>query len=254
MMQQLRTIITTQLQQPSTLFKQLTPRLSGRCPLCHAVCIAGSFCHACEDDILNATAQHQNRCPRCLRALKGLEFCEACYLSKPHYDSLTIGFDYVNPMKSLLLRYKNAGQLSLARPFAKLLQAQLIRQEREFPSASLCLPLPASEPSLQRRGYNPAAELARALAKLNNWQLSQDTLRREQSQTYIEQKALDSVERRLNVRQLYYCAHRLEESEVILIDDIMTSGATLDSASQALKAAGVKRVHCIVLARASHRY
>ena len=249
-MRHLSDIITAQIRHPDAIFKSISPYLGGRCPLCQSLCLAGSFCQACLSDILEATDSHQNRCPRCQLALRGLDYCEACYLSKPHYERLSIGFDYVNPLKSLLLRYKNSGQLSLAKPFAHLLQARL--QQQKMPVGRLCIPLPSSNQSLKKRGYNPAAEIAKVLAGLNGWHITHDALRREQERNHIEQKALDSIGRRLNVLQLYYCAYRLDETEVILIDDIMTSGATLDSASQALKAAGVKRVHCIVLARASY--
>ena len=251
-MRHLGEIITAQIQHPDAIFRHLTPYIGGRCPLCQDLCLAGSFCQACITDILTATSSHQNRCPRCQLALKGLDYCESCYLSKPHYDHLHIGFDYVEPMKSLLLRYKNSGQLGLAKPFAKLLQARLQRQGIKTPVGKLCIPLPSSNQSLKKRGYNPASEIAKYLAKLNGWRINHEVLRRDQERLYTEQKALDSIGRRLNVLQLYYCAYRLDESEVILIDDIMTSGATLDSASQVLKAAGVKHVHCIVLARASY--
>ncbi|NLB30640.1 MAG: ComF family protein [Alcaligenaceae bacterium] len=251
-MRHLSDIITAQIHHPEGIFRGLSPYLGGRCPLCQDLCLAGSFCQACLADILEATNSHQNRCPRCQLALKGLDYCEACYLCKPHYDHLSIGFDYINPLKALLLRYKNSGQLSLAKPFAKLLQARLQQQQLKIPVGRLCIPLPSSKQSLKKSGYNPAAEIAKVLARLNGWHITHDALRREQERNHIEQKALDSIGRRLNVLQLYYCAYRLDETEVILIDDIMTSGATLDSASQALKAAGVKRVHCIVLARASY--
>lgn len=245
-------IITSQIRRPEAIFRHIVPYIGGRCPLCRDLCLAGSFCTACLADILEATDSHQHRCPRCQLALKGLAHCEACYLSKPHYDRLSIGFDYVNPMKSLVLRYKNSAELSLAKPFALLLQARLQRERLSVPAGRLCIPLPSSNQSLKKRGYNPASEIAKELAKLNGWRINHDVLRRDQSRAYTEQKSLDSIARRLNVRNLYYCAYRLHETEVILIDDIMTSGATIDSASQALKAAGVKRVHSIVLARASY--
>lgn len=251
-MRHLSDIITAQLRHPDAIFRQIAPYIGGRCPLCHDLCLAGSFCSACVADILEATASHQHRCPRCQLALKGLDFCEACYLSKPHYDHLSIAFDYVEPMKSLVLRFKNSAQLNLAKPFALLLQARLQQQRLKIPPGRLCIPLPSSNQSLKKRGYNPASEIAKELAKLNGWRLDHRVLRRDQARRYTEQKALDSIGRRLNVRELYYCSYRLDECEVILIDDIMTSGATLDSATQALKAAGVKRVHAMVLARASY--
>ncbi|OFS88558.1 hypothetical protein HMPREF3144_01885 [Oligella sp. HMSC05A10] len=251
-MRHLSDIMTAQLRRPSAVFKNIIPYIGGRCPLCQELCLAGSFCAACSEDILTASDSHQHRCPRCHLALRGLDYCEACYLLKPRYDKLSIAFDYVQPMKSLVLRYKNSGQLALAKPFAKLLQARLQRQGITIPPATLCIPLPASNQSLKKRGYNPASEIAKELARLNAWRIDHHSLHRAQGHHSIEQKALDSVGRRLNVRDLYYCSARLEVPLVILVDDIMTSGATLDSASQALKAAGVKRVHAIVLARASY--
>lgn len=251
-MRHLTDIMTTQVRHPGAIFRGIVPYIGGRCPLCQALCLAGSFCSACSDDILAASDRHQHRCPRCKLALKGLDYCEACYLSKPHYDDLSIAFDYVQPMKSLLLRYKNSGQLGLAKPFAKLLQARLQKQGIKIPPATLCIPLPSSNQSLKKRGYNPASEIAKELARLNAWRIDHRALHRDQQRCYTEQKALDSVGRRLNVRDLYYCSARLDTPLVVLIDDIMTSGATLDSAAQALKAAGVKRVHAMVLARASY--
>ena len=77
-------------------------------------------------------------------------------------------------------------------------------------------------------------------------------LHREESQT--QQKSLSRQARLLASAHSYYCAYRLDRPHVVLIDDIMTSGSTLDSAARALLAAGVQQVDALVIARARHHY
>jgi ComF family protein len=146
-----------------------------------------------------------------------------------------------------VLALKGRAQLHLAPAFA----AELARRLRGRGVWHAVVPLPLAFEQLRERGYNQALELARPLARSLGVALAADALLRTRSTA--PQHLLARDERKRNVRGAFAATatarERLASRHVLLVDDVMTSGATLDAASAALKAAGVAQVTVAVVAR-----
>lgn len=208
------------------------------------------MCKACRLDIHYTTEHIQHRCPKCQVALLSSTQCQDCHEHKLILRHIDIGFDYHQPVDSLVLRFKNAHQQNLSHPLADLVYERLQSEQRLPSDQAPLIPIPSSQAAIKRRGYNPAAEFAKSLAKRLNSPLDLTILRRHPSQG--QNKSLSRQARLAANAQLYYCAYRLDCSRAILMDDVMTSGSTLNSAARALLAAGVQTVDAIVIARATH--
>ena len=142
------------------------------------------------------------------------------------------------------LKYRNLR--ALAEPLAKLLNDYLATNP--IPGEVL-VPVPLHQKRLRERGYNQSRLLAKELGKLTNLPVVDDCLIR---QRHAPPQARSSTveERRRNVAGAFVCRdHRLQNKQVLLIDDVSTSGATLDAGATALKATGATSVWGLVLAR-----
>jgi ComF family protein len=116
------------------------------------------------------------------------------------------------------------------------------------PSPDLVLPVPLAPARLAERGFNQAVELARPLAKLLGVPL--ETSRVHRRRDTVPQASLPWKERKQNIRHAFECELDLTGKQVLVVDDVMTTGATLDELARTLKAHGAARVENFVLARA----
>ena len=107
--------------------------------------------------------------------------------------------------------------------------------------------MPLHPQRLQERGFNQAVEISRKLAQLNNCNLSLDTVIR--TRHGEPQASLPLKERTKNVKGVFAATQDLSGKSVWLVDDIMTSGASLNELAKTLKKAGAVRVECCVAAR-----
>jgi len=142
------------------------------------------------------------------------------------------------------LKYRNLR--ALAEPLAKLLNDYLTTNP--IPGEVL-VPVPLHQKRLRERGYNQSSLLAKELGKLTNLPVVDDCLIR-QRHAPPQARSATVEERRSNVAGAFVCRdHRLQDKQVLLIDDVSTSGATLDAGAAALKATGATSVWGLVLAR-----
>lgn len=221
--------------------------LPGICPLCQLSAPAGQFCHVCQDSIRHSHS-YTHRCPVCQLALPPNSLCPNCYEHRLVLQKIYSAFDYIPPLDSLVLQFKNAGKTHFVKPFAHLLIQQLPKDCP--PAGTYLIPIPGSETSLRKRGFNPATLFAKEVAKNLQYRLALTLLQRRDS--LLAQKMLSRSDRFLHSSQLYYCSRRFDVDHVVLVDDILTTGSTLDSAARALIAAGVKRVDAMVIARTAN--
>ena len=142
------------------------------------------------------------------------------------------------------LKYQNLRALVV--PLARLLQDYLI--VNPVP-AEILVPVPLHQKRLRERGYNQSSLLARALGKLTNLPIVDDCLSRKRH-TPPQARTATVAERRRNTANAFICGDdRLRGKKVLLIDDVATSGATLDACAAALKASGATSVWGLVMAR-----
>lgn len=142
------------------------------------------------------------------------------------------------------LKYRNIR--ALAAPLVQLLNDYLMTNPMP---GEVLVPVPLHRKRLRERGYNQSSLLARELGKLTNLPVVDNCLIRQRFA--LPQARTSTVkERQSNVAEAFICCdHRLRGKQVLLIDDVATSGATLDACAAALKAAGVPSVWGLVLAR-----
>jgi len=142
------------------------------------------------------------------------------------------------------LKYRNLRALAVS--LAKLLNDYLVANPMP---GEVLVPVPLHQKRLRERGYNQSGLLAQELGKLANLPVVGDCLIR---QRHASPQARTSTidERRSNVADAFVCRnYRLQNKQVLLIDDVSTSGATLDACAMALKTAGATSVWALVLAR-----
>ena len=213
----------------------LAALFQGSCYLCRGAA-SGVLCRACESDLPHLAPP---RCPRCALASPRGEVCGRCLSEAPHYDATHAALAYEFPADTLVHSLKFRGELALAGFLGDLLARQIALDEID-----VVTPVPLSTARLRERGYNHAAEIARHLARGKV-----DVLLCERSRDTRPQMALPFDERRRNVRGAFRCRRALRGETVAVVDDVMTTGATLDELAAVLKAAGARRVVNWVVAR-----
>ena len=213
--------------------------LAQDCLLCQAASGERILCEACESE-LPTTA---SACPRCALAGPGDAECGACIADPPHYDASCAAFIYAYPVDALIQALKYGGQLALAGLFAHKLHQRL----GTIAGVDLIVPLPLHPARLAERGFNQAAEIAKNLAGLSGIPMNARLARRVRDTA--PQTALPWRERAANMRQAFSCEQDLKGLRVAVVDDVMTTGATLDEFAGTLKRSGAARVENWVVAR-----
>lgn len=177
------------------------------------------------------------------------KICGACLASPPAFECRAV-FRYAFPMDRLLARLKYHGHLTPARVLGELLAEFLI--EDDTPRPDLLLPVPLHDERLRERGYNQATELARPLARALGLPLEHRLITRVKATAM--QKGLSADERERNLRRAFsidqerYRALGSPKS-VAIIDDVVTTGATIEALARVLREAGVEQVQVWALAR-----
>ena len=229
---------------PRMLLQALLP---SSCALCGAV-QDRAVCGACS---LAYAANHRPRCPCCANPVGAIDTerrCGACLAVPAAFDATVAACDYAAPLDGLVLGLKFGARLALAPWMAARLNEAALRTGAALPDV-LC-PVPLGPRRLVERGYNQALEVARPLAKALGIPLAPRLLER-----VLETAAQSGVapgERRRNVRGAFALADgqaQLAGRHVGVVDDVMTSGHTLDELAGVLKRAGAARVTNFVFAR-----
>ncbi|HEF5873893.1 TPA: ComF family protein [Burkholderia cenocepacia] len=231
--------------------------LPNRCALCgnlsHAV-----MCGACDAVYWNEARLRcdvcalplgvgQGRFPRGSRGSRAAAYrCDACRTAPPPFDATLALADYRAPLDGLARGLKFHARLALGGEFAARL-ARLVDDTRGASGFDLVAPVPLSRRRLVARGYNQAWAIARPLARRLGVPADAALLARVADTA--PQSRLDRHARRDNVMAAFAVAGDVAGRHIALVDDVMTSGATLAAAAHALKAAGAVRVTNLVALR-----
>ncbi len=218
------------------------------CNVCHAW-PSQPVCEAC----VTRFAQLRPRCERCaLPAPQGVVLCGDCLVNPPPLDACFAAVAYRYPWSDLVVRFKFRDHPSQAKPLAQLMRSMPFI-EPALEQAQVIVPMPLYPQRLRERGYNQAWELARWLAPSapNRQKLKSNLLLRITDTP--AQAGLNREERLSNLRHAFAVdplrANQLQGQRVVLVDDVMTSGASLHAAALALRAAGASYITGLVFAR-----
>jgi ComF family protein len=205
----------------------------GTCFVCRGAA-RGTLCGSCDADLPRLSAA---LCPRCALDSPAGALCGRCLASPPHYDATVAALAYRFPADALVHALKFRGELALAPFLSSLLKERIV-----LPVDGV-VPVPLSAQRLRERGYNQAVEIARHLGG----KLEIDACLRERDAP--PQAGLDREARRGNVRSAFRCQRSFAGERIAVVDDVMTTGATLDELARALKRAGAQSVVNWVICR-----
>lgn len=170
--------------------------------------------------------------------------CGACLHRPPHFDATLAVADYAPPIDALVLALKFGHRLELAPVLGALLAD---RAAAHLAAPDALVPLPLSLERAAERGFNQSLEIARAIARRLDWPLDPRLLVRTRHATAQASLRLDARHR--NIRGAFAVRHAVGGRHVAVVDDVLTSGSTLDETARVLKAAGAARVTNLVVAR-----
>lgn len=211
------------------------------CLVCGEAAGARGVCAACAADL---PRRPRSACPVC--ALPGVDGgpCGQCLREQPAYDATLALYDYVFPVDVLVQALKYRHQLSVATFLAAELRTL---GEQVAAEADCVVPMPLHVRRLAGRGFNQAVELARPLAR--SAALPMELARVRKLHDTPPQASLAREERLLGPRGAFCCERMLDGLHVLVVDDVMTTGATLNELARCLKRKGAARVTNLVVAR-----
>ncbi|MDB5740653.1 MAG: amidophosphoribosyltransferase [Alphaproteobacteria bacterium] len=219
-----------------------------QCMACRAPVRDSGFCAACWGSIAFLDGPGCACCglPFAV-ALEGENLCAACLARPPAFDSARAILAYDDASKGAILALKHADRLDLVPGFSRW----LARAGRAgIDDCDLIVPVPLHRARLWRRRYNQAAELARRLAR--DLRLPADNQALARSRATPSQGAMPSAKaRRRNVQRAFQVPDpaKVAGKRILLLDDVLTTGATAEACARALKRAGAAKVHVLALAR-----
>jgi ComF family protein len=218
--------------------KRLLDRsLPARCALCADPC-SQVVCRPCE---LALKRVADEACPRCKLPSSNSEVCGRCLRYPPKWERLSASFMYEFPLDRLIVGAKHG------RYWGTFDWAATLIDEWPFAVEATLIPVAASPERLSERGYNQATLLAKSLAKRFDVRVdSNAVVRIRETGTQANR---NWVERRKNVKHAFAATRSLAGESVVLVDDVLTTGATLNECARAAIKAGAERVDALVIAR-----
>jgi ComF family protein len=212
-----------------------------------------SFCHSCWSLIRLIKPPYCPCCGDLFQSPLALTYspeyrCGTCRREPPAFDHARAIGHYEGPLQQAIHLLKYRGKLGLAQP---LLQLAITHIDAHFPGFTFdaIIPVPLHRERLMQREFNQAAAVAKGLARYLDVPLLERVLVRVRSTR--PQVELSGRERRQNVRQAFAVTNvaPLEDKQVLVVDDVFTTGATLGEIARTLKVAGAARVDVFALAR-----
>jgi len=228
------------------LFRQLFPPA---CPLCRHTLSreeTGVFCTECLSGFKPLTDAH---CPVCALPFTGIlnssHLCGRCTVNLPAYEKVYAVGVYARSLRHAIHQFKFNCKIGLDRPLGMLLDEVV---DRDL-NVELVVPVPLSSKRLRRRSYNQALLLAREFARIRKLPVATDLLLK--ARDTEPQQRLSAKQRRQNLRGVFKLRGAVSGATVLLVDDVLTTGATAEACSQVLLAGGAKAVYVAVIGRAA---
>jgi ComF family protein len=222
----------------SSGLRQLLP--AQPCVLCGSMSHDGLWCAACDRALPYLGSAH---CPVCALPAPGGEVCGHCLGQPPLFTRAVAVFGYTFPLDKLIHAMKYGEQLALAHAFGKKLVSSIGSDNQP----DCIIPMPLHPAKLRARGFNQSLLLAAVVARELNLELLPHACRRVRDTP--PQSGLPWKERKSNVRGAFECDTDLSDKRVALVDDVLTTGASLDALAEAVLKQGASEVSAWVVAR-----
>jgi ComF family protein len=209
------------------------------CLLCGGVSARATVCEACE----RALPFLGMSCARCAVPLATAGTCGECQRREPAFDGAVAAFEYRFPVDRLVHRFKYSGDLAVGRWLALRLEERVAAHD----APDLLVAPPLAGARLRARGFNQSVVLARHVGRRLRVRHSHRAFRKVRETS--PQPGLGRRQRLANLREAFRCDLRLSGEHVAIVDDVMTTGATMDALAKLLKANGASRVSVWAIAR-----
>jgi ComF family protein len=204
--------------------------------------IGSRWCMECQSNVktLNGTL-----CEVCGLPLDKVGVCDACLLDRPHFHALRAWAVFDDPVQSALHKLKYRRDMSMGDALAA--QMVVFIQELNWP-IDMIVPVPLGKQRLKERGYNQVGMIAKPLALALGVQYASNGLMR--CKETRSQVGLSKHERKENVKEAFQAGVRMNGKNILVLDDVSTTGSTLSSSAEALYSSGAKDVYALTVARA----
>lgn len=208
--------------------------------LCGTMSRDGAWCKACDADLPYHDIPH---CPVCALPTTAGDVCGHCLTNPPLFTRTTAAFRYAFPIDKLVQAMKYGEQLSLAHAFAKKLASRI--NKNALPD--FVIPMPLHPAKLRQRGFNQSLLIASAISRELNLKLLPNACQRVRDTP--SQSSLPLKERSRNVRNAFHSVMDLNGKHIAIVDDVVTSGASLNSLASALLKSGAIEIIAWSVAR-----
>lgn len=245
--------------------KLLSNLFPSRCILCHQVvsgqAVNGHAVNGPVDicpDCFKALPHNDSCCKRCALPLaedvSNPVLCGRCIQKTPAFDYAYSPFRYEDDIINLVHQLKFSEKITYARVFSEILLAilqekLLLTQEQIINNRPDCLlPVALHNTRLRQRGFNQSIEIARVISRKLEIPIEYDAIIRQRSTSF--QTGLNARQRQKNIKGAFSLVGGIREKHVLIIDDVMTTGATVNELARILKKNNVARVGVLSIARA----
>lgn len=214
-----------------------------QCPICEAdsdIRATNPVCFSCWSQIKKFTGPRCNICGLPVVS-EFAALCAACIEEKPHFEKIHYYASYTGVMKEAIHLMKFSGLRRLAIPLAGVFE------NMNLPVVDAVMPVPLHRTKLLAREFNQTAALAKYISKKTGARLITSALIK--TKLTQPQTALSGADRRKNLKKAFAVCEDVSGLKILLVDDVITTGATVAECARALKKAGASEVHVAALAR-----
>ena len=213
------------------------------CPFCGKVSEAG-ICGACRAKLPYVREPYCMRCGKPIRREED-EYCYDCSRHSHYYESGRAVWQHASMVRPAIYQFKYHNRRIYGRAFAREMVRAYGRTIRKWQIA-IIIPIPLSKSRRRKRGYNQAEILAKEIGRLMDIPVDTESLIR--NKNTIPQKVMDARGRRKNLQHAFaWNGQKLQGVNVLLIDDIYTTGSTIDMAAKTVRLAGAEKVHFLTV-------
>ena len=223
----------------------ITTALPQQCALCAGYAGRWPVCRQCEEQLPRLP---HRRCPQCADISESGDVCARCLAHPRSFETAVAAFVYTDPIDRLIQTLKYGHRLHLAAWFGQRLAERFA--DPSTPGPGMVVAVPLHPDRLRERGFNQATEIARPLARFLGFPLCHDLCFR--IRPTPPQTRLTQTERHHNVDQAFECRSSLAGQTVVIVDDVITSTASINELARVLKLHGAGRIVAAAAARTLH--